>query len=483
MRLADVIAAIDGAYILAGSPDLEISGVEVDSRAVTDGMLFCCIPGSSDDGHRFVQDSLEAGAVAVLTEHDVVDAHRPGIAEVRVPTGSARTAAAIASAEVVGRPADRLTIVGVTGTNGKTTVVHLVSEILTSLGSRVETIGTLTGERTTPAAPDLQRLLARAETEAVRAGRPGAVAMEVSSHALDQQRTEGVTFDVGVFTNLSHDHLDYHSTMEEYFAAKARLFDDQVTRTAVVWAETDEGRRILGLRSAPSVAVVIDDAGDLELEARGSRFTWRGHEVTIRILGRNGVIDALLAAEAVLALGHDPFDIAQALNRAPGVPGRMQLVDGFADGPIVVVDYAHTPDALASALVEMRRLANGAKLTVVFGCGGDRDQAKRPLMGSVAVAGADVVVITTDNPRHEDPREIAEAIISGAHGADVLVELDRAAAIALAIRSSGPGDVVLIAGKGHEVTQTFGDVVRDFDDRTAAGAVLSAMGQGETTTC
>ena len=483
MRLGDLVAALPGASILAGSPDLEITGVEVDSRHISAGMLFCCIPGSNDDGHRFAAAAQDSGAVAVLTEYDLPEGRQGGVAEIRVPTGTARSATAVASALVCDRPSDRLTVVGVTGTNGKTTVVHLVSEVLRFLGSSVGSIGTLSGERTTPPAPALHRLLAAAEAEAVHLGRPGAVAMEVSSHALDQRRTEGIDFDVAVFTNLSHDHLDYHGTMERYFEAKARLFEDDVAHTAVIWAETDEGRRLLSERSGPAVAVTFDAAEHLELGPRGSTFIWRDHPVELRILGRNGVIDAVLAAEAVRALGHDPADIAQGLSGASGVPGRMQLVEGPAGGPIVVVDYAHTPDALASALVEMRRLAGGRRVTVVFGCGGDRDQAKRPIMGSVAVGGADVVVITTDNPRHEDPQAIVDSILEGVHGADVSVELDRAAAIASAIEGSGVDDLVLIAGKGHEVTQTIGDVVRDFDDRSVAAAVLGRLGQEGATSC
>ena len=478
MRLAELLDALPGSQLMSGSLDLEVNSVEVDSRAVVADALFCCISGTSDDGHNYASAAIGRGAVALLTEREIADGPFMDAAEIRVPMGSARSATAVASALVVHRPADRLTMIGVTGTNGKTTVVHLVSEILRSIGYSVRSIGTLTGERTTPAAPDLQRLLAQIEETAVGEGRPGAVAMEVSSHALDQHRVDQVSFDVAIFTNLSHDHLDYHGTMEAYFEAKARLFDDAVSSSAVIWAETEDGRQLLARRDGPTVAVTFDDAVDLELGPRGSDFVWRGHQVSLRILGRNGVIDALLAAEAAIALGGDPAEIALALSRSPGVPGRMELVEGVSDGPMVVVDYAHTPDALASALVEMRRLSGGGRVTVVFGCGGDRDKAKRPLMGSVAMTGADAVVVTTDNPRHEDPQVIIDAIVDGMHGAPVTIELDRAAAIARAIESSGPEDLVLIAGKGHEVTQQIGTVVRDFDDRTVAGAILRSLSQG-----
>ena len=483
MRLGDLLAAIPGSRLVAGTDDVEITSVQSDSRAVRAGALFCCIPGTTADGHQHAGAAVAAGAVALLTEHAVTDGSWPGVAELRVPVGGARASTAIASALVVGRPADRLTVLGVTGTNGKTTVVHLASEILRSIGTSVQVIGTLTGERTTPVAPELQRMLADAVSVADEAGLPGAVVMEVSSHALDQHRTDQISFDVAVFTNLSHDHLDYHGTMDAYFAAKAKLFDPHVSRIAVIWGESVEGRQLLAERDGQSVEVRFDDAEHIAFGRRGSSFVWRGHPVSIRVLGRNGVIDALLAAEAVLALGHDAEMIARGLTGASGVPGRMELVEGPPEAPQVVVDYAHTPDALASALVEMRRLAGGGKVTVVFGCGGERDQAKRPLMGAVAVAGADSVVITSDNPRHEDPLEIAEAIVSGMHGAGVMVELDRSSAIAHAIRSSGPDDLVLIAGKGHEVTQQIGDVMRDFDDRKVARALLRSTGLEGTTTC
>ena len=425
MRLAELLDALPGSQLMSGSLDLEVNSVEVDSRAVAADAMFCCISGTSDDGHKYASAAIGRGAVALLTEREITDGPFMDVAEIRVPMGTARSATAMASALVVHRPADRLTMIGVTGTNGKTTVVHLVSEILRSIGFSVRSIGTLTGERTTPAAPDLQRLLAQIEGTAVGEGRPGAVAMEVSSHALDQHRVDQVSFDVAIFTNLSHDHLDYHGTMDAYFEAKARLFDDAVSSSAVIWAETEDGRQLLARREGPTVAVTFDDAVDLELGPRGSDFVWRGHRVSLRILGRNGVIDALLAAEAAIALGGDPAEIALALSRSPGVPGRMELV-----------------------------------------------------MGSVAMTGADAVVVTTDNPRHEDPQVIIDAIVDGMHGAPVTIELDRAAAIAHAIESSGPEDLVLIAGKGHEVTQQIGTIVRDFDDRTVAGAILRSLSQG-----
>jgi UDP-N-acetylmuramoyl-L-alanyl-D-glutamate--2,6-diaminopimelate ligase len=479
MRFGDLVDSIEGAEMLAGSEDLKFTSVEVDHRLVESGALFCCIPGSAFDGHDFAVDALERGAAGLMTVHDVTLPVGNDSAEIRVPAETIRTSVAMASARVVGSPAERLTMIGVTGTNGKTTVAHLVADILSSSGRSTTTVGTLTGARTTPPAPELQRVLATAESEALRVGLPGAVSMEVSSHALDQQRVEGIVFDVAIFTNLSHDHLDYHGTMEEYFQAKAKLFAPATSRVAVIWAETEEGERLIAGRPDGGVPVTMDIAEELVLGPRGSTFRWRGEHVALRILGRTGVIDALLAAEAAFAIGIDSSQIALALTSAPGVPGRMELVDGPQGSPCVIVDYAHTPDALESAIAEVRRLADGGRVIVVFGCGGDRDQAKRPLMGQVADRLADHVIVTTDNPRYEDADAIAHEVLSGAPEAEY--EVDRGAAILSAVLRANQGDVILVAGKGHETTQLIGDDVSEFDDRVVAAAALrirSEQGSG-----
>jgi UDP-N-acetylmuramoyl-L-alanyl-D-glutamate--2,6-diaminopimelate ligase len=299
--------------------------------------------------------------------------------------------------------------------------------------------------------------------------------MEVSSHALDQGRVAGLRFAVAVFTNLSHDHLDYHGSMGAYFEAKARLFDESVADVAVIWAEDPEGRALLERRVGPAISVGWDDAEALEVGSSGSRYRWRGTDVELPLLGRFNVTNALLASEAAMVLGVEPEVVAAALSSLEAVRGRMERVEGGEGDPLVLVDYAHTPDALEAALRTARQLCDGGTLLVVFGCGGDRDQDKRPLMGKVASDLADVMIVTTDNPRHEAPHDIAQAIISGASGpARVLGISSRELAIRAAIEEAGPGDVVLIAGKGHETSQDFAASREPFDDRVVAASLLAA---------
>jgi UDP-N-acetylmuramoyl-L-alanyl-D-glutamate--2,6-diaminopimelate ligase len=479
MRLDELMRRLDDAVLLHGDPATLVSAVELDSRLAEPESIFCCVVGSSDDGHRHAAEAVRRGAVALVTEHDVELPMGFAPAEVRVAPGAARRACALLAAELAGNPAEQLTLVGVTGTNGKTTVVTILSAILEHAGIATTVIGTLTGARTTPPAPELHRVLAQAAQLAAGLGRPGAVAMEVSSHALDQDRVAGLRFAVAVFTNLSHDHLDYHRTLSDYFEAKARLFGEQSAEVAVIWSEDAEGRILLERRVGPVVAVGWDAAEALEVGPHGSRYRWRGAEIELPLLGRFNVTNALLASEAAVVLGVDPSVVAEALSSLEAVPGRMERVPGGAGDPLVLVDYAHTPDALEAALRTARGLARGGKLVVVFGCGGDRDQDKRPLMGRVASELADVAVVTTDNPRHEVPRDIADAILAGASGpARVLAISSRDLAIRAAIEEAGPGDVVLIAGKGHEATQVFADSSEPFDDRAVAASLLG-FGRGE----
>jgi UDP-N-acetylmuramoyl-L-alanyl-D-glutamate--2,6-diaminopimelate ligase len=473
MLVGDLMRALPEASLVRGAASTSIDAVEIDSRRVAPGTLFCCLVGSQADGHDHAAEAVARGAVAVLTEHALAEPLPEGVAELRVPPGRSRWAAARASALAAGEPAADLALVGVTGTNGKTTVVTLLGQLLAAGGYAPTVIGTLSGERTTPAAPELHRQLAEARAAASAAGLPGAVAMEVSSHGLDQGRVLGIRFDVAVFTNLSHDHLDYHGTMEAYFEAKAALFTDDACALAVIWSESPEGRRLLERRAGSSVAVGYGAAEGLELSAAGSTFSWRGHRVALPLAGRPNLINALLAAEAAVALGIDPALVARSLGRLEAAPGRMQAVPAGPGQPLVLVDYAHTPAALESALEVAREMAGGARVAVVFGCGGDRDATKRPLMGGVAARGADLVVITTDNARSEDPEQIAAAVAGGAPAAtNVDVVLDRAEAIARAVDWARPGDVVLIAGKGHETTQAFADRTIEFDDVAVARSVL-----------
>jgi len=368
--------------------------------------------------------------------------------------------------------------VGVTGTNGKTTVTHLIRSILSHDGRPAATIGTLDGERTTPEAPMLQRLLAE-----LRDGGRQAVAMEVSSHALTQHRVDGMVFDVAAFTNLSRDHLDHHGTMEEYFTAKARLFDASRTRAVVVNVDDAWGRRLAGAIEGEGRAVVPvrrSDATDIVVSVGSSSFRWRGRQVTVPLSGLFNVDNALLAATVAVTLGHEVDRVVEGLAAAAPVPGRMEVV---SMGPpfAVVVDYAHTPAGLDAALSSARELAAGHRVICVFGSGGDRDQGKRPAMGAAAARWSDVVVLTSDNPRSEDPGAIIDQVRAGVgHRAELVVEPDRALAIRAAVGMARAGDVVMVVGKGHETTQSLADRVVEFDDRVEVERAL-ARPTGEAT--
>ncbi|MFN0092306.1 MAG: UDP-N-acetylmuramoyl-L-alanyl-D-glutamate--2,6-diaminopimelate ligase [Acidimicrobiales bacterium] len=451
-----------------GGLDTEIRGIAYDSRRVQPGDLFCCLVGEQEDGHRFAPQAVEAGAAALLVER------RLALPVPQLVAADARAAMALASVELYGSPASALTVVGVTGTNGKTTVTHLLAQILEAAGLPTAVIGTLSGPRTTPEAPDLQARLAELVGRGVEA-----VAMEVSSHALALHRVDGIRFAAAVFTNLSRDHLDFHATMEAYFAAKARLFTPEFAACGVVNLDDAHGSLLHRAATIPSVGYSLSHVSELHTERLGARFTWTPPrppgappvrlELRLRLTGRFNVANTLAAAACALELGVAPEAIAQGLAQATPPPGRFEPID--AGQPYaVLVDYAHTPDALEQALESARGLAEPAgRVLVVFGCGGDRDRTKRAPMGEVAARLADAVFVTSDNPRHEDPAAILDDIRAGFARRDhVTEELDRRAAIAAAFDAAGPGDVVLIAGKGHERTQTIGGVVHEFDDRVVA---------------
>jgi UDP-N-acetylmuramoyl-L-alanyl-D-glutamate--2,6-diaminopimelate ligase len=305
--------------------------------------------------------------------------------------------------------------------------------------------------------------------------------MEVSSHALVQHRADAIVFDVVAFTNLSHDHLDFHGTMEQYFAAKALLFEPDRARRAVVWVDNPWGARLFGALRVPGTPVSAGDATDVQFGVGRTTFTWRDVAVELPMTGQVNVANALVAAEVAVSLGVDPVTVAAGLASARPVPGRLELVPGPGPGsPTVLVDYAHTPAALELALEEARRVAapDGGRVIVVIGCGGDRDQGKRPLMGEVAARAADIAVMTSDNPRHEDPDRIIDQILAGMPGPrdqrTVVVEPDRWRAIEAAVGMAGPGDVVLLAGKGHETTQELAGTTVPFDDRLVAAAALGS---------
>lgn len=462
MRLAEAVAALP-VRRLVGDGSVEVTGISHDSRRVRPGDLFCCVRGAHADGHAFASAAVAAGAAAVLCERELA----VGVPQVVVP--DTRAAMGPVADAVFGHPSRRVAVVGVTGTNGKTTTTHLLAAVCDHAGMPCGLIGTLSGARTTPEAPELQATLAAH----VAAGKR-AVAMEVSSHALELHRVDAVRFAVAVFTNLGRDHLDFHGTLEAYFRAKARLFEPERAAVGVVNADDPHGRLLLEAARIPTRAFRLADAADLDVGVTASTFRWEGHPVRLRLGGVFNVANALAAATAARELGVAPADVAAGLSAAGPVPGRFEPVE--AGQPFtVLVDYAHTPEALEQVL----RAARGAegRLIVVFGCGGDRDPTKRPVMGATAARLADVVVITSDNPRHEDPMAIIAAVKAGTTGgpATVVVEPDRRAAIAAALAAAAPGDVVVVAGKGHETHQELGDRTVAFDDRAVVRELLAGV--------
>jgi UDP-N-acetylmuramoyl-L-alanyl-D-glutamate--2,6-diaminopimelate ligase len=469
MKLGPLIERVHGLVVdTRGDLDVDVTAVAMDSRAVTPGALFACVPGGLADGHAFAPGAIRAGAVALLCERPL-DVDVP-----QVVVSSVRRAIGPVAAAVSGDPSHHLVVVGVTGTNGKTTTCSLLAEVLSAHGWPASALGTLTQARTTPEAPDLQRTLA----ELVAAGKR-AVAMEVSSHALDQHRVDGVRFAVGVFTNLTQDHLDYHGTMERYFEAKARLFDERESEVGVAVVNRDDpwGRQLIHRLVEAGKQVVqygIDDAVDLEMDVMGSVFRWEGVAVRLRLGGRFNVLNALAAASAALALDIPPGEIAAGLGALERVHGRFEPVVAGQDFT-VLVDYAHTPDGLGKALAAAREITSG-RLVVVFGAGGDRDHDKRALMGEVAARLADLAIVTSDNPRNEDPVAIIDQVVAGAvDRSKVMIVEERAEAIRTALAIAERGAVVVIAGKGHEKGQEIAGHVRPFDDAEVARQILTRL--------
>jgi UDP-N-acetylmuramoyl-L-alanyl-D-glutamate--2,6-diaminopimelate ligase len=438
----------------------------LDSRATRPGMLYCCVRGERFDGHQFASEAVGAGAVAVLCERPVpVDVPQ-------VVVGAVRPALGPLAASLYGHPARAMTVAGVTGTNGKTTTTHLLGAMLRAGGLKSAVLGTLGGERTTPEAPELQAHLAELRDDGV-----DAVAMEVSSHALIQHRVDAVRFAAATFTNLTLDHLDYHGDMSAYFEAKARLFEPGRSDLAVVNVDDPWGRRLLARIQTAGREVLpfsLGDAALLRVDAGGSRFRWGGLELSTPLVGRFNVSNALAAATTARALGVADGAIAEGLARVRAVRGRFEPVD--AGQPFtVLVDYAHTPDGLEQALAAAREVCPG-RVIVVFGCGGDRDRTKRPLMGATAVRLADLAVLTSDNPRGEDPERIIAEVAAGASGPGALVvDVDRAHAISTALAAATPDDVVVIAGKGHETGQEVGGERHPFDDVEVARSALGRL--------
>lgn len=467
MRLDVLLSATRGVAVTVdgvGAGPTAITSVVHDTRSVAPGALFCCVPGRSVDGHDLVDEAAAGGAAAVLVERPVpTDLPQLRVASVREAMGPV-------AAAFWGHPSEALVMVGVTGTSGKTTTTHLLRPILEAHGWTVSVLGTLSGPRTTPEAPELQAHLA-----GERAAGREAVAMEVSSHALAMGRVRATRFGVVVFTNLSHDHLDFHRDLDEYFEAKASLFTADYADAAVVNLDDPRGVELARRGRVPTIGYSRADVEDLSVQATRSSFLWRGQRVELPLGGLFNVSNAIAAASAALELGVPSDTIAGGLSHARAVPGRFEPVDEgqpFA----VLVDYAHKPGALSGALDAAREAAPGGRVLLVVGAGGDRDPTKRPQMGEVAARLADWVVLTSDNPRGEDPLRIIDAIRSGTSAAaHVTVEPDRAGAIALALAEARPGDVVVIAGKGHETVQVTGDASVPFDDREVARSALRSL--------
>lgn len=464
MQLGDVL---DTVTLDATLSSIEITRVEIDSRECEQGTLFFALPGAVRNGTSFIDDAAKRGAVAAVSSETT----RAPIPVIVVPDTQLRALVAHASAAVAGDPQELLELVGVTGTNGKSSVTTLVTSLCDGLGWNAANIGTLTNVRTTPAAPELFRTLARFVAEFDGLRDRSVVALEVSSHALDQRRVDGLIFGVVAFTNLSHDHLDYHGTMEAYFQVKASLFTSEHATHAVIWCDDPYGERLADMTTLPLVRVRRDLASEVVATLHGTSFTWRGHNVRTRLIGDYNVDNSLMAMEILRVLGVDEAAIAEVMSKVPGVPGRFEVVSD-ADF-VVIVDYAHTPEGLRRLLSDVRGMLQGGRIITVFGCGGDRDKEKRPYMGEVASSHSEISIVTSDNPRSESPDAIIDSVIAGTvPGATVLRISDRRAAIEEALRLAQRGDAVVLAGKGHETTQTIGDVVIPFDDRDVARELL-----------
>ncbi len=480
--------------LLQGDLDEEVAAVEYDSRQAGPQSLFVCIRGARDDGHCFIPEAVRRGAVAVLVDHDIQSAGGPPVPGTILQVGESRRALSHVATRFYDSPSRELCLTGITGTNGKTTVSYLAEAVLRAGGRRVGVIGTVEyrcegvcreAERTTPEASDLQALL-----RWMRVQGADAVVMEVSSHSLALHRVLGCAFDVAVFTNLTQDHLDFHGTMENYFEAKAQFFTmlREKEGAAVLNLDDPAGKRLQEMM--PGRVVTYGLTAEADVTALTPAYTLQGIRATIRtpwgtgklqspLLGRHNLYNLLAAVGVGGALGIPVKRVLEGLATVRNIPGRLEPVE--AGQPFdVVVDYAHTPDALAWVLRALRELCTG-RLTVVFGCGGDRDRKKRPLMGEAAAQWADRVFLTSDNPRSEAPEAIVEEIREGVRrvpgGEDrTIVRVDRREAIEAGLQEVRPGDMILIAGKGHERTQTVGRQVIPFDDRQVARDVLRQLG-------
>jgi len=491
MRLAKLLRGID-TRDGAAHGDLEISELAYDSRMVKPGTLFVAIRGEKTDGNKFVSDAVGRGAVAIISEQA-----NPGTLPAEFPwiqVADARKALAISAANYYARPAEVLKLIGVTGTNGKTTTSYLVDSILRAAGCEVGLLGTIgyrlvresrPAPNTTPESLDLQKHLA----EIVRAGGTHAV-LEASSHALALDRLWGCPFAVAIFTNLTRDHLDYHKTIEDYFAAKRRLFEGTgaaAPATGVTNIDDEYGKRLSGLATR-TLTYGLEPVADITtrkpaLSLSGIEFTAETPagkiEIRSRLVGQPNVYNILAAVGAGVALALPREVIATGIAQLSAVPGRFERIE-MGQPFLVVVDYAHTDDALRNLLATAEGLNPDGRIITLFGCGGDRDRTKRPLMGEAAGRASEIVVLTSDNPRSEDPLLIINDVIVGVQRtkAKLFVEVDRQKAIQVALDEARSGDIVLLAGKGHETYQVLRDRTIEFDDREVARAVLRHRGFG-----
>ncbi|HTD55108.1 MAG TPA: UDP-N-acetylmuramoyl-L-alanyl-D-glutamate--2,6-diaminopimelate ligase [Silvibacterium sp.] len=503
MRFGEILRGVD--CVRRSGPDREITNVEYDSRRLASGSLFVAMQGGTTDGNQYVSNAITAGAAAIVTDCHITFNHlalnHPDLAVAEVSHG--RNALALIAANFFAHPDKQLALSGVTGTNGKTTTAFLLDAMLNHAGRKTILIGTIEyhvagavrpSPHTTPESRDLLELF----REGVDAGATEAL-MEVSSHALAQGRVYGLPFDVAIFTNLTRDHLDFHGTMESYFAAKRRLFDGTLLsppRIAVVNIEDTHGAQLaLVAREAGSeifsYGLVVGEfrAEDIRMAAGGMRFTLQtptgATPVETRLTGKVNVYNLLAACGAAYARGLSLNEIQRGVALLQCVPGRFQTVDAGQDFT-VVVDYAHTDDALRNLTALAREFVTetGGNVITLFGCGGDRDKTKRPLMGRAAGEGSDFVVLTSDNPRSEDPKAILQDVLPGltATGTPYLSEVDRHRAIRLALEKADSGDIVLIAGKGHEKTQTLKTGTIPFDDVEVATEILRELKRAGVTT-
>jgi UDP-N-acetylmuramoyl-L-alanyl-D-glutamate--2,6-diaminopimelate ligase len=499
MKLVDLLSGI-GVDVPSALKGIEFTGVANDSRKVEKGNLFVAVPGAAVDGAQFAEEAIARGALAVVTERPLT------LKAPSLRVESARKALAAIAANLYKRPAEALNLLAVTGTNGKTTTAYVLESICAAGGASCGLIGTIQTKfagrampstHTTPDPLELHRIL----REMVEAGVDTAV-MEVSSHALAQERVHGLTFRAAAFTNLSRDHLDYHGELEDYFQAKRKLFLENLSASGVAVVNGDDtycNRIYTELRGAKRMAWKFSRQGNAEISAINAEFSLSGIRATLKtpagdipvrsqLVGIHNLENILAAAGVALSAGFSRRDVQDGIERLQGVPGRMERIEDR--GIVALVDYAHTDDALRRALESLRGLSR-SRLILVFGCGGDRDRGKRPLMGAAAAEGSDVAVITSDNPRSEDPNEVIAQVALGIERAGFrrisqgkarsgekgyLVEADRAQAIALAVSLAKAGDLILVAGKGHETYQEVDGQKRPFDDRQQVAEALKARG-------